>query len=181
MDCPHCKVPLIGGMTTCPKCKFDITTIDGGPAHKAWMEGKSITRSELEEAEIQLRSERDSLAKNMLLSSCQTLDGYHIAKYFGLVFGEVAFKSGFLKSLSASMDNLCDVLSFGDKELSGTAKILESSREYAINKLKMAAAALGANAVIGIDSESSVGADIMHITIYGTAVKIEKIKVEEQT
>lgn len=85
MDCPHCKVPLIGGITTCPKCKFDITTIDGGPAHKAWMEGKSITRSELEEAEIQLRMERDSLAKNMLLSSCQTLDGYHIAEYFGLV------------------------------------------------------------------------------------------------
>lgn len=72
--------------------------------------------------------------------------------------------------------NFGDILSAGDKELSGTARLLSDARDYAITKLKDEAINRDANAIIGIDAESSVGGDIMHVTIYGTAVEIEKIE-----
>ena len=30
MKCPNCGVALMGGMTVCPKCKYDTRTVDGG-------------------------------------------------------------------------------------------------------------------------------------------------------
>ena len=51
---------------------------------------------------------------------------------------------------------------------------MESAREYAIQKMISAAAEKGANAIVGIDSESSMGGEVMHVTIYGTAVRIER-------
>ena len=45
-----------------------------------------------------------------------------------------------------------------------------------MTKLKEETIRRGANAVIGIDAESSFGGDLMHITIYGTAVVLEKIE-----
>ena len=44
MDCPHCKVPLMGGMKECPKCKYDISYPDGGPKHQAWLYENSPER-----------------------------------------------------------------------------------------------------------------------------------------
>lgn len=32
MNCPNCGVPLMGGMSICPKCKYDIREKDGGAA-----------------------------------------------------------------------------------------------------------------------------------------------------
>lgn len=114
--------------------------------------------------------------KEMLLSTCPTVEGYRVTKQLGLVFGECAYKTGFFKTLSASLDDTFDRLALSeDKELSGTARLLEAARDYAIRKMTAAAAARGANAVIGIDSETSIGGEIMHITIYGTAVVLEPL------
>ncbi len=82
-----------------------------------------------------------------------------------------------MNAFSASFKNLEDALaSFADdKELSGSSRLLESARNYAIRKMTSDAAARGANAVIGIDSETSFGGASIHIMIYGTAVRIEPI------
>lgn len=191
MNCPHCKVALMGGMTVCPKCKYDTRTPDGGKRHGEWLadNGEPIPDSLLnaypelraqredkvrqkEEAENQKRLIEEHRA-SMMLSTCPSIEGYKIKKQLGLVFGECLFKAGFLNSLSASFENIGAVLSFGDKELSGTTTLLDNARNYAINKMIDKAANLGANAIIGIDSESSAGGDIMHIAIMGTAVYIE--------
>ena len=118
----------------------------------------------------------DKRADEVLMSTCHFIEGYTVTKHLGLVFGECLFKSGFSKSITASIDNLVDVFSVGDKELSGSAKLLEDARQYALKKMCLAAVKKGANAVIGFDSESSFGSDILHITVYGTAVRVEPIE-----
>ena len=84
--------------------------------------------------------------------------------------------AGALKSFFAAMENIGAAFSFGDREMSGTTAIMDDAREYAINKMIDKAARLGANAIVGIDSESSSGGDFMHIAIMGTAVNIEPIE-----
>lgn len=176
MNCPYCDAPLMGGMTSCPKCKFDINTPDGGPRHKEWLQNNPdiVKRIKADIVQRDTNKEIEKTIPTLLLTTCPSLEGYSIIEQYGLVFGEVAYKSGFLKSLGAGLNNLIDVFTFGDQELSGTSEILESARKYAIDKMKISAAKLGANAIIGIESESSFGGDIMHITIYGTAVKVVK-------
>ena len=131
-------------------------------------------RLKREAAHKEQQKQIENAKKEMILSTCPSIDGFRITRQLGLVFGECAYKTGFFKTLSASIDNFGDSLSFGDKELSGTSRILESAREYAIQKMISAAAEKGANAIVGIDSESSMGGEVMHVTIYGTAVRIER-------
>ncbi len=91
------------------------------------------------------------------------------------MFGEVVVKHGLMKQLNAGMNDLSDMISIGDKELSGSAELVESARKIAIKKLIENAKKRGANAIIGIDSETSLGGNLNHITLMGTAVKILKL------
>ena len=180
MNCPNCGVPLMGEMVICPKCKFDTRTKDGGEAFKEKQRRKELgieppSQEELIRKAKEEEERHEFFRREMILTTCPSVEGYRIKRQCGLVFGEVAFKTGFFKSLGAAFDNIGDLLSAGSKELSGTARLLADAREYAMNKIKDDAINRGANAIIGIDSESSIGGDIMHVTIYGTAVEIEKI------
>ncbi len=47
MNCPNCGVSLMGGMTVCPKCKWDNTQIDGGELfRKRKLEQENQSREE---------------------------------------------------------------------------------------------------------------------------------------
>lgn len=126
------------------------------------------------EEERHKKEEFESMMKKMIVTTCPSVEGYIIEEYDGLVFGEAIFKPGFLKSIGAMFNDTVDQLSFGDRELSGTTKIMKDARNFAINKLKYDAAEKGANAVVGVDCETTLGIDIMRITISGTAVRIKK-------
>ena len=54
-------------------------------------------------------------------------------------------------------------------------KLLNNARQYTQNRMVEEAAGRGANAIVGIDCELSGGGTVMHISMFGTAVKIEKI------
>ncbi len=54
-------------------------------------------------------------------------------------------------------------------------KLLNNARQYTQNRMAEEAAGRGANAIVGIDCELSGGGTVMHISMFGTAVKIEKI------
>jgi len=119
--------------------------------------------------------ESDARTKNMPLSTCQSIPGYKIVEHCGLVFGDTYFRDSYIGSGQALGDNLIDAFSPGEHELTGSVETIERARNFAIKKLKREADKLHANAVIGIDSETSMGDNfIVQITLYGTAVRIEK-------
>ena len=113
------------------------------------------------EIQKQVQAEKDaeiqSIKGNMILSTCPSIDGYRVTGQLGLVFGETIFKIGVLKSLEASIENLGAVLTFGDQELGGASRLIEDGRRFAIDKMCSDAASKGANAIIGIEAETSLG------------------------
>lgn len=126
--------------------------------------------------EAAMAKERVQKAKEeLLLTTCPSVEGCRVTAQLGLVFGECAFQTGILKSSSSPASNPGDMASMNGKTLSGTSRIFALAREYAINQMLEEALARGANAVIGVDSRSSVGGDITHVEIFGTAVKLEPI------
>lgn len=111
---------------------------------------------------------------NMIITTTPSIEGYDIQEYLGLVSGEVMFKPSLLSSVKASVLNFLDSCSFSEKELSGSDEVMRKAREYADKKLRYAAYEKGANAVIGVDMETTIVDSIMQVTIYGTAVVVHK-------
>lgn len=109
---------------------------------------------------------------DMKLTTASSLEGYRVVQQFGIVFGEVVFKHGFLKSLGASLSDTIDKIRFGSHEMSGSSALIESAREYAYEKMIKQASDRGANAIIAIDTDNTIGGEIMYISLYGTAVKV---------
>ena len=54
-------------------------------------------------------------------------------------------------------------------------KLLNNARQYTRNRMVEEAVGRGANAIVGIDCELSWRGTVMHSSMFGTAVKIEKI------
>lgn len=151
MNCPHCNVPLVGGMTVCPKCKYDTKTKDGGERHKQWLANTPRVMSAAEQAAEQIKRAEEERIKaeeeriktealsKILITSGFSFDGYKITRYSGYISGDDAVeipRSGFLFTTNNSQ-NLTDAL----------VKI----RRVALRELKEAAYDLGCNAVIGVD------------------------------
>ena len=134
--------------------------------------------TEKREADRQRLQEREAQLRDMVLTTCPGVEGFSITEQLGLVFGEIVFKSGFLKSISASIGNFIDIVTTGDQELSGTTQLLDDAKTYAIEKMKNEALKRGANAIVGVGAESSFGGDLIHVSIMGTAVLIEKTPEE---
>ena len=109
---------------------------------------------------------------DMKMTTASSLEGYRVVQQFGIVFGEVVFKHGFLKTLGASLSDTVDKIRFGSHEMSGSSALIESAREYAYEKMMKQASERGANAIVAIDSDNTIGGDVMYISLYGTAVKV---------
>ena len=100
MNCPHCNAPFMGGMTVCPKCKYDTKARHGGAKHLQWLidqgsyysadlaaaypevishneEALKEKEEALKEAErmIEIKAERDAAIANILISSGFDFDG----------------------------------------------------------------------------------------------------------
>lgn len=163
-----------------------IQTYQNDVAKKISASFLKIAEEGARDFEVQRKKEQETKEKNqallertsnMILTTTSSLEGYKVVKHLGLVFGELVYKAKLGQAISATIENISDSLSFGQEiEMSGTAQLLERARTFALEKLKKAAGEKGANAVIGIDAESSAGGDVIHATIYGTAVYVEKIE-----
>ncbi len=190
--CEYCgkigPVEMRFGINYCTECTDAIRKTDYeyfnriGDARatlRAKKEIRSIINSSEDTEQRKAEAEQIEINKRtMIVSSCSSIDGYRATKQFGMVFGECVFKSGFFKRLGASIENIADMVSFGDKELGGSTQLMDSARNYAMAKMINTAAEKGANAVIGVDAESSIGGELIHVMIYGTAVRIEPITKE---
>ncbi len=105
----------------------------------------------------------------MILTTTPTVEGHTIVEYKGIVFGEVISGVDVFKDFSAGISNF-----FGGR--SGTyEEELMKAREAALAEMEQRAAALGANAVVGVDMDYEVlGSNngMLMVTASGTAVVV---------
>ncbi len=104
----------------------------------------------------------------MILSTTPQLEGYPIKEYLGVVTGEVITGANFIKDLKASLTDF-----FGGR--SGTyERVLQESKDKALQEMSDRATSLGANAIVGIDLDyETVGqGSMLMVSCSGTAVKI---------
>lgn len=106
----------------------------------------------------------------MITTTTHSIEGKRIVDYRGIVFGEVVSGVDFVKDLSASISNF-----FGGRSGSYEDELIKA-RQNAIAEMEQRAAAVGANAVIGVDIDYEVlGANngMLMVTASGTAVYVE--------
>lgn len=178
MLCNKCKSELTQDMFQsgiCFNCGYKIskTKLE---QEKQKVEENNTKLKELQEHQLFEKIEYQKAIDSVFMTTTPYVEGYKVVKHFGLVFGDTIFKPSFTNRVSASLDDFSDIVSFGDKELSGSVRLLMDAREYAIKKIKSEAIKKGANAIIGIDSEGVFSSEFCHVTIVGTAVKIEEIQ-----
>ena len=104
----------------------------------------------------------------MIVTTTPTVEGHQIVEYYGIVFGEVISGVNFVKDFTAGLSNF-----FGGR--SGTyEEELVNARTAAMQEMQQRAAAMGANAIVGVDIDYEVlGADngMLMVTASGTAVR----------
>ena len=103
----------------------------------------------------------------MLLLTIDTVPGREIGESLGLVTGSVVSSKHFGKDFMAGMKTLVG------GEIKGYTEMLEDARRIALERLQAQAAALGADAIVGLRlTSSSVMQSAAEVTAYGTAVKL---------
>ena len=106
----------------------------------------------------------------MIITTTNTVPGMEIAEYKGLATGEVVAGINFLKDLGAGLRNF-----FGGRSQGYEDEIIQARAE-ALKELEARAAAMEANAVIGVridfDALGSNGNNMLLVTVTGTAVVV---------
>ena len=105
----------------------------------------------------------------MILSTTFTLEGHPVQQYLGVVSAEIIIGANAIRDFAANLRDF-----FGGR--SGTyEEVFASAKETALAELKQRAAAMGANAVVGISvNYTTVGASnsMLMVACTGTAVVI---------
>ncbi|MBM3116107.1 heavy metal-binding domain-containing protein [Jeongeupia naejangsanensis] len=103
----------------------------------------------------------------MIVTTTATLEGHKINRYCGIVTGEAILGANVFKDLFAGIRDLV-----GGRSAT-YEKELQKARDIALQELQERAAALGANAVIGIDLDYEVlgqNNGMLMVSASGTAV-----------
>lgn len=111
-----------------------------------------------------------SSAEGFIITTTPTVAGYKVKKVLGVVTGLTPRTRGVLGKIVAGIQSM-----FGGEVTAFTTE-LEKARVEAIERVKSKALSLGANAVIGLDLETSdlgIQAGIVVISATGTAVILE--------
>lgn len=110
------------------------------------------------------------LVRNFIIVTTPSIPGYKIKKVLGVVTGVSPRTRGVLGRFIAGFETM-----FGGEVKAFTTEI-EKARAEALERMKSKAIALGANAVVGVDLETSdvgLGSGIVLISATGTAVVVE--------
>lgn len=104
----------------------------------------------------------------MLVTTTHTLDGRKVSDYLGVCTGQAIYGANMFRDLFASVRDLV-----GGRSAS-YEKVLSGGRETAIGEMCEKAAAMGANAVIGVNIDYQVigsKGSMLMVAATGTAVK----------
>lgn len=106
----------------------------------------------------------------MICTTTPSVEGYRIVEYKGIVFGEVISGVNVIKDFTAGLSNF-----FGGRSSTYEDELVKA-RNQAMQEMEQRAAAIGANAVVGVDIDYEVlGADngMLMVTASGTAVVVQ--------
>lgn len=105
----------------------------------------------------------------MIITTTNSIEGYSIQEYRGVVFGEVITGINMFRDMGAGLRNI-----FGGRS-AGYEEELAQARTAALDELAQRAQAVGGNAVVGVDVDYEIlGADngMLMVSVSGTAVVI---------
>lgn len=102
----------------------------------------------------------------MLVTTTNRVEGHEIVEYKGLVFGESLRGTNVVKDLGAGLKNF-----FGGR-MDGYEDTLVQARKEAVEEMQRRAEKMGANAVVGVQIDSTTDQGMLMIMATGTAVKI---------
>lgn len=105
---------------------------------------------------------------DVIVVTTPTVPGYKIKKVLGIVTGTTVRTRGLGGKLVASLQSIVG------GEVASFTREIEKARQEAIERLRAAAEEMGANAVVGVDIETSdVFASVVLVSATGTAVIAE--------
>lgn len=105
----------------------------------------------------------------MLISTTAVLEGQPVQRYLGVVTGEVISGANIFRDIFASIRDIVGGRSGAYEE------VLARSREQALQEMQNRAAALGANAIIGVDIDYETlgkAGSMLMVSVSGTAVVV---------
>jgi uncharacterized protein YbjQ (UPF0145 family) len=103
----------------------------------------------------------------MLVTTTHSLEGRRVRQYLGLVSGDAILGANIFKDLFAGIRDIVGGRS------AAYERELRKAKEIALNEMQDQAAAMGANAIIGVDIDyESVGQSggMLMVSVSGTAV-----------
>ncbi|WP_443937192.1 heavy metal-binding domain-containing protein [Pedobacter sp. MW01-1-1] len=108
----------------------------------------------------------------MLITTTPIIEGKKIVKYIGLVTGETIIGANIFKDLFAGIRDVVGGRS------SSYERVLREGKDTALNEMQQYAAAIGANAIVGVDLDYlTIGPNgsMLMVSANGTAVIVEDI------
>ena len=107
----------------------------------------------------------------MIVVTTEEVTGHRIVEMKGQVFGLVVRSRGLGGNIMAGLRSL------GGGEITEYTELIEDARRHAVDRMVANATAMGANAVIRMQYDSSeIGTTMSEIVAYGTAAVVEPIK-----
>ena len=107
----------------------------------------------------------------MIVVTTEDVTGHRIVEMKGQVFGLVVRSRGLGGNIMATLRSL------GGGEIIEYTQLLEDARRHAVDRMVQNATAMGANAVISMQYDSSeIGSTMSEIVAYGTAAVIEPVR-----
>lgn len=112
----------------------------------------------------------DTMSNAVVVTTTPNIDGKKITSYRGIVTGEAIMGANIFKDLFAGIRDIV-----GGRSATYERE-LRRAREMAMEEIKIAAAEMGANAVVGVDIDyETVGGNgsMLMVTVSGTAVVLQ--------
>ena len=105
----------------------------------------------------------------MIIATTEEIAGHRITETKGEVFGLVVRSRGLGGNIAAGLRSL------GGGEIKEYTEMLEDTRRQALDRMTKNATAMGANAVVRMQFDSSeLGQTMSEVVAYGTAVIVEQ-------
>jgi uncharacterized protein YbjQ (UPF0145 family) len=108
--------------------------------------------------------------KDIIVVTTNDLPGYEVTEVYGEVFGTLVRSRNLLSNMGAGLKTVVG------GEIGGYTKLLSNSRIEAVERMKKAADAVGANAILAFRFDTNLTGTMNEVAAYGTAVNVKPKK-----